>query len=90
MNILHYALGFPPYRTGGLTKYAIDLAREQVMEGHNVSLIWPGEIKLIGKKNKIRKRSLVLGINSFEIINPLPVSYDEGIVDIRDYQSNKC
>lgn len=88
MNILHYALGFPPYRTGGLTKYAIDLAREQVMEGHNVSLIWPGEIKLIGKKNKIRKRSLVLGINSFEIINPLPVSYDEGIVDIKAFTSN--
>ena len=81
MKILHYSLGFPPYRTGGLTKYVIDLAKEQVMEGHNVSLIWPGEIKIIGRKNRIKKRPSVYGINSFEIINPLPVSYDEGIVD---------
>jgi hypothetical protein len=28
MKILHYSLGFPPYRTGGLTKYAVDLAGE--------------------------------------------------------------
>ena len=88
MNILHYALGFPPYRTGGLTKYVIDLAKEQVMEGHNVSLIWPGEIKIIGRKNRIKKRPSVYGINSFEIINPLPVSYDEGIVDLMAFTQN--
>ena len=25
MRVLHYTLGFPPYRSGGLTKYALDL-----------------------------------------------------------------
>lgn len=82
MNILHYSLGFPPYRTGGLTKFCFDLMKEQVKEGDQVSLLWPGEIQLFGKRTKIKKNRSVDGIASFEVINPTPVSYDEGIVDI--------
>lgn len=82
MNILHYSLGFPPYRTGGLTKFCMDLMKEQVREGDQVSLLWPGEIQLFGKRTKIKKNGSVYGIASFEAINPTPVSYDEGIVDI--------
>ena len=82
MNILHYSLGFPPYRTGGLTKFCFDLMKEQVKEGDQVSLLWPGEIQLFGKRTKIKKNGSVDGIASFEVINPTPVSYDEGIVDI--------
>ena len=82
MNILHYSLGFPPYRTGGLTKFSMDLMKEQVKEGDQVSLLWPGEIQLFGKRTKIKKNGSVDGIASFEVINPTPVSYDEGIVDI--------
>lgn len=82
MNILHYSLGFPPYRTGGLTKFCMDLMKEQVKEGDQVSLLWPGEIQLFGKHTKIKKNGSVDGIASFEVINPTPVSYDEGIVDI--------
>ena len=33
MKILHYALGFPPYRSGGLTKMCIDLMVQQAKEG---------------------------------------------------------
>ena len=36
MKILHYFLGFPPYRTGGLTKYAYDLMQAQVADGNEV------------------------------------------------------
>ena len=82
MNILHYSLGFPPYRTGGLTKFCMDLMKEQVKEGDQVSLLWPGEIQLLGKHTKIEKSRSVDGIANFEVINPTPVSYDEGIVDI--------
>ena len=82
MNILHYSLGFPPYRTGGLTKFCMDLMKEQVQEGDQVSLLWPGEIQLFGKRTKIQKNRSVDGIANFEVINPTPVSYDEGIVDI--------
>ena len=32
MKILHYSLGFPPYRSGGLTKFSMDLMREQIRE----------------------------------------------------------
>lgn len=82
LNILHYSLGFPPYRTGGLTKFCMDLMKEQVQEGDQVSLLWPGEIQLFGKRTKIQKNRSVDGIANFEVINPTPVSYDEGIVDI--------
>lgn len=82
MNILHYSLGFPPYRTGGLTKFCMDLMKEQVKSGDQVSLLWPGEIQRFGNHTKIKKSRGVDGISSFEIINPTPVSYDEGIVDI--------
>lgn len=81
MRILHYSLGFPPYRTGGLTKFCVDLMRQQVKEGHAVSLLWPGEIKLISKETKIRKHELVDGIDSYEVVNPTPVPFDEGIKD---------
>lgn len=79
MKILHYALGFPPYRSGGLTKFCMDLALQQKAEGFDVSLLWPGKMELSAAKTKIRKRPDEQGIHSFELINPTPVSYDEGI-----------
>lgn len=85
MRVLHYSLGFPPYRTGGLTKYCIDLMLEQKAQGNAVALLWPGEICLIAKNTAIKKRKTRNGIESFEIINPLPVPLDEGIVDIDAY-----
>lgn len=79
MRILHYGLGFPPYRTGGLTKFTIDLMKRQLANGHEVGLIWPGEFKCLKSSTCIRECGRVDGILSFEIINPNPVSYDEGI-----------
>ncbi|PWX16366.1 hypothetical protein CYK66_07125 [Clostridium perfringens] len=55
MNILHYSLGLPPYRSGGLTKYTIDLMEEQINQGENVSLLFPGKIKLVNSKVNIKK-----------------------------------
>ncbi|MCD7763666.1 MAG: glycosyltransferase [Lachnospiraceae bacterium] len=85
MKILHYSLGFPPYRTGGLTKFCMDLMNEQVSKGHKVALLWPGQFKVIDRKVKIIERKSVGEIQSFEIINPLPVSYDEGIKNVNAY-----
>lgn len=83
MRILHYALGFPPYRSGGLTKFCMDLMRQQNKEGHQVALMWPGQMRLISKKVSIKDRGFnEIGIQSFEVINPLPVPYDEGIANI--------
>ena len=81
MRILHYSLGFPPYRTGGLTKFCLDLMIEQKNEGDEVALLWPGQMGFIDKRIKIKKRTDYLASNqkimSFELINPLPISFDE-------------
>lgn len=79
MKILHYSLGFPPYRAGGLTKYVTDLMENQVTKGHIVTLLWPGRIRLIDRKIKIKKNRSYLNIDSYEIINPLPVPLLDGI-----------
>lgn len=79
MNILHYFLGFPPYRTGGLTRYAFDLMRAQVNDGNNVIGLWPGRIKNYLGQPYIVEKKTIDGIRNLELINPLPVSLDEGI-----------
>jgi glycosyltransferase involved in cell wall biosynthesis len=88
MRILHYGLGFPPYRSGGLTKYSVDLAVEQAKEGNQVGLLWPGEINRI-KKFKVKKRKTYQNVENLEIINPLPVPLDEGIKEIDEF-IKKC
>lgn len=92
MKILHYALGFPPYRSGGLTKLCVDLMVQQAKEGHTVALLWPGQMGFIKQKVAIKKQENVKlsgqDILSFEVINPLPVSFDEGIADIAAFTKN--
>lgn len=94
MKILHYALGFPPYRTGGLTKYCVDLMIAQKKSGHDVAMMWPGAFSFSGhfvrfKKSKklVKDGNTDVEIKSFEVINPLPVPLDEGITDIESYMS---
>lgn len=85
MNILHYSLGFPPYRSGGLTKFCIDLASQQIDEGNAVSMLWAGEIKKPGGATGIWKCRPEDGIDSYQVINPNPVPYDEGILDTDEF-----
>jgi len=89
--ILHYALGFPSYRTGGLTKFCIDLMQTQKEKGNEVALLWPGRIYLTGKRKiSIRKGWYNCGntrIGSYEIVNPLPVPLDEGISQIEEFMA---
>lgn len=89
MRILHYALGFPPYRTGGLTKFCMDIMKQQKVLGHEVALMWPGQMKLFDKSVQVMERKSQNGIRSFEVINPLPISYDEGIVEIEAF-TKRC
>lgn len=85
MKILHYFLGFPPYRTGGLTKYAFDLAKSQVTDGNEVLALWPGQIKNYSLPPYVKEGKRISGIRSIEIINPLPVSLDEGINEFESF-----
>lgn len=89
MNILHYSLGLPPYRSGGLTKYTIDLIEEQINQGENVSLLFPGKIKLVNSKVNIKKYKNYKKIKVYELINPLPVPLLNGVCNIEKY-TKKC
>lgn len=94
MKILHYFLGFPPYRTGGMTTFAMDLMCSQVNDGNEVISLWPGKMNFIfDNKTKIKHRKKNNGIDNYEIINPLPVPLDEGIKDIKYFiksNDNDC
>ena len=87
MRLLHYALGFPPWRTGGLTKYCVDLMLTQKEQGYEVALLWPGRIGLIDKRVRIRKRENWKEIGSYELVNPLPIALDEGILNCSAYMA---
>ncbi|MDT8716146.1 glycosyltransferase [Clostridium sp. 19966] len=77
MVIIHYTLGLPPYRTGGLTKYSIDLATEEAK--HNeVYILFPGRYTAT-RRTKINFYKSFKGIKCYEIYNPLPVSLTFGI-----------
>lgn len=79
MKILHYSLGFPPYRTGGLVKFCMDLIETQIKHDFEVSLMWPGRINNRKKTTIIKKKNSNYNIESIELVNPQPVSLDEGI-----------
>ncbi|NFO11337.1 glycosyltransferase [Clostridium botulinum] len=85
MNILHYSLGFPPYRTGGLTKYSFDLMKEQATNKDKVYLLFPGRISLLNKKTKIKHYKNEVGIYAYEIVNPLPVPLLNGISEPQEF-----
>lgn len=77
MKILHVSLGLPPYRTGGLTKYSLDLMLQQSSE-HKVFLLYPGKFT-ISKKIAIKKNKSYGNIGVYELVNPLPMSLLNGI-----------
>jgi len=91
MNILHFSLGLPPYRSGGLTKYATDLIVAQQAAGYNVSLLYPGDFTF-WKSAKMYIDGAVdfNGVQTFEIKNPSLVPLLHGVrnpSDVYNYPS---
>lgn len=78
MRILHYTLGLPPYRSGGLTKYTYDLMKEQAKNRDEIYLLFPGHLTR-SNKTSIKRYKVINGINAYELINPLPVPLMNGI-----------
>mgnify|MGYP001034316261 CR=1 FL=1 len=78
MKVLHYTLGLPPYRSGGLTKYSLDLMMAQIESGYNVNLLYPGQLGPLNKV-KIIKNKDYKNVAVYELINPLPVSLLGGV-----------
>lgn len=99
MRILHYSLGFPPQRRGGLVNYCLNLAKEQVRSGEQVAILYPGKAELLSKKTKIinQQSQSLAGVSAYEILNPLPLSIMGGfrepesfmtpVADLRVYEA---
>lgn len=79
MRILHYTLGLPPYRSGGLTKYSLDLILAQKHKGDNVYILFPGSINMKYPKTTIIKQKTWEQLDVYEIKNPLPIPLLYGI-----------
>lgn len=94
MKILHYSLGLPPFRTGGMTRYCLDLMSEQIKKGYDVSFIYPGVLRNKKETVKVKSKGRIK-VNNFyinkcyEIINPLPIPLLDGIKDIKLFQISK-
>lgn len=79
MRILHYSLGLPPYRSGGLTKYCTDLMTEQAKLDNEIFLLFPGKMNFIKEDVNIKFYKKENKINVYELVNPLPVPLLNGI-----------
>lgn len=87
MKILHYILGLPPVRSGGLVKYALDIVKSQIENGHEVELLIPGKMQWNQQEVCKIKRGMFQSIPCYRIENALPVSGGVGIAEIeRLYQ----
>jgi glycosyltransferase involved in cell wall biosynthesis len=84
MKILHYSLGLPPYRSGGLTKYSVDLMLGQLRQNDEVILLYPGHYS-IPSKPAIIVNVDYHGIKVYELVNPLPVPLISGIGNPRQF-----
>lgn len=82
MKILHYMLGLPPVRSGGLIKYVLDLIESEIKEGHEASLLIPGKMQQKkGDVCKIKKGSFK-AIPCYRIENALPVLVGVGLDEV--------
>lgn len=84
MKILHYALGFPPERSGGLVKYSLSLITEQINSGHDVKLVYPGRFN-ITKIEPYFKSGIRQDIPFAELINALPLPLIGNIKNPADF-----
>lgn len=87
MRILHYTLGFSPYRSGGLVRYATDLMEAQIKLGHKVVALYPGGTSCLTKKCYIKFDNKYGHIPTYEIVNPLPVPLMYGLKDVTSITS---
>ena len=89
MTILHYTLGFSPYRSGGLVKYAMDLMLAQKRLGCSVIALYPGGTSFTHRKCWVHQDKEYNGITTFELSNPMPVPLMSGVKDVESEMSSK-
>lgn len=85
MKILHYFLGFPPMRTGGLVKYVIDLGNQQEKKGDKVCYLFPGSDNFSNEVQIIRVHSKKKYSEVYSIKNSLPIPLFGGISKPKEF-----
>ena len=65
-------------RSGGLTKYVVDLVNEQ-KKTNDVVLLYPGNFRILSKEIKIIHRKSDNNCDFFELYNSLPLAFSGGI-----------
>lgn len=80
MNIIHYIIGIPPFRHGGASQYALDLATEQ-SKTHQVSLLFPGDTLKLGNQSYFSSKKQAQGLPYYTIQNPVVSPLLFGIKD---------
>jgi glycosyltransferase involved in cell wall biosynthesis len=88
MNIIHYTIGIPPFRHGGASKYALDLALEQ-SKIHNVSLLFPGDTLRLGNQSYFSTKKQAQGLAYYTIQNPVVSPLLFGIKDANAILNHK-
>lgn len=73
LNILHYSIGVPPFRAGGLPRYTLDIARAELQIGHQVSILYPEGIDYKYPSFHIVKGKIIEGIQLYKLKNPILV-----------------
>ena len=81
MKVIHFLLGMPPLRKGGLPKYALSLIACQQKMGYDIEIVVPGPFDKSGR-TQMKKWKDFAGIPCYRIVNGLPVSNEYGIRDI--------
>ena len=88
MRILHYSLGFPPARSGGLVEYSLSLINRQLQSGEDVFLLFPGNVDVLRKGTRIKfnNKHSTDKFKVYELVNSLPLPLYGGIKTPSDFK----
>lgn len=88
MIILHYTLGLAPQRSGGLTKYANDLIKEQQKE-HLVYLLYPSGWNFWSRNIRFGESVQPQDVNTIKLHNTLPIPLLFGVKTPCDFINSR-
>ena len=81
MRIVHYTLGIPPVRIGGLIKYVIDVAEEQAVQMHDVWVLYPGKLSKEWREPEVGTMTVKKLVKYCPIHDSQPVPLAGGILN---------
>lgn len=86
MNIVHYLIGMPYKRKGGMMAYVESLIEAQSSDKRfqNISVMFPFAFSLNTKNSKIMNQKKINKINYVPILNPVNETLGEGILNPHD------